>query len=94
MPKLTNRVAIVTGAAVSVGREIAITFASESARAFVNYSKSLTEAEETAERVRQAGGEPLLCQADVAETAFYLATGADFMTGAVIVVDDGRALTQ
>src|SRR5262249_32261858 len=31
---------------------------------------------------------------DVAETALYLATGADYMTGAVIVVDGGRALTQ
>ena len=31
--------------------------------------------------------------ADIAEVALFLATGADYMTGAVIVVDGGRHLT-
>lgn len=65
MGKLSDKVAIVTGAAVGIGREIAVTFGGEGARVVVNYSKSQREAEETAERVRQAGGEPLLAQADV-----------------------------
>lgn len=67
MGKLDQKVAIVTGAAVGIGREIAITYGREGARVVVNYSKSQREAEETAERVRQAGGEPLLAQADVSK---------------------------
>jgi 3-oxoacyl-[acyl-carrier protein] reductase len=65
MARLTDKVAIVTGAAVGMGREIAIAYGREEARVVVNYSKSRPEAEETAEQVRQAGGEPLLVQADV-----------------------------
>jgi 3-oxoacyl-[acyl-carrier protein] reductase len=63
--KLTGKVAIVTGAAVGMGREIAIAFGGLGASVVVNYSKSRAEAESTAERVRSAGGEPLLVQADV-----------------------------
>jgi 3-oxoacyl-[acyl-carrier protein] reductase len=65
MGKLTGRTAIVTGAAVGIGREISIALGREGAGVVVNYSKSRREAEETAEQVRQAGGEPLLVQADV-----------------------------
>lgn len=67
MGKLTGKTAIVTGAAVGMGREIAITYGREGARVVVNYSKSKREAEETAEQVRQAGGEPLVVQADVSQ---------------------------
>jgi 3-oxoacyl-[acyl-carrier protein] reductase len=67
MGKLDGKVTIVTGAAVGMGREIAVTYAREGARVVVNYSKSVTEAEETAELVRQAGGEPLPVQADVSD---------------------------
>ena len=66
MGKLDGKVAIVTGAAVGMGREIAVTYGREGARVVVNYSKSAKEAEETADLVRRAGGEPLLVQADVA----------------------------
>jgi 3-oxoacyl-[acyl-carrier protein] reductase len=63
--KLTGKVAIVTGAAVGMGREIAIAYGGEGASVVVNYSKSRAEAEATAERARSAGGETLLVQADV-----------------------------
>jgi 3-oxoacyl-[acyl-carrier protein] reductase len=66
MGKLDGKVAIVTGAAVGMGREIAVTYAREGARVVVNYSKSAKDAEETADLVHQAGGEALLVQADVA----------------------------
>jgi 3-oxoacyl-[acyl-carrier protein] reductase len=69
MGQLTGQVAIVTGAAVGIGREIAITFGRAGARVVVNYSKSQREAEETAEQVRSAGGEPRLIQADVSQDA-------------------------
>src|SRR5437868_908444 len=49
-----------------MGREIAIAYGREGAAVVVNYSKSRDEAGETADQVRQAGGESLLAQADVA----------------------------
>jgi 3-oxoacyl-[acyl-carrier protein] reductase len=67
--KLDGKVAIVTGAAVGMGREIAIAYGQEGAAVVVNYSKSKAEAEDTAERVRHVGGEPLLIQADVSKDA-------------------------
>jgi len=67
MGQLTGEVAIVTGAAVGIGRAIAVAFGREGAKVVVNFSKSRKEAEETANLVKQAGGEPLVIQADVAQ---------------------------
>jgi len=67
MPQLSGKVALVTGAAVGIGRAIAVAYGREGAKVVVNYSKSRQEAEETAKLVKQAGGEPLLIQADVAQ---------------------------
>ena len=69
MGLLTGKVALVTGAAVGIGRAIAVAYGREGAKVVVNYSKSRTEAEETAALVRKAGGEPLLIQADVSQDA-------------------------
>lgn len=66
MTRLEGKVAIVTGAAVGIGRAIAIAYGREGAKVVVNYSKSRQEAERTADLVRQGGGDPLLVQADVA----------------------------
>lgn len=66
MTRLEEKVAIVTGAAVGIGRAIAVAYGREGAKVVVNYSKSRQEAERTAELVKQGGGEPLLVQADVA----------------------------
>lgn len=65
MGKLTGKAAIVTGAAVGIGREIAVALGGEGAAVVVNYSKSKDEAEQTAEAVRSAGGTALLVPADV-----------------------------
>jgi 3-oxoacyl-[acyl-carrier protein] reductase len=67
MGQLTDEVAIVTGAAVGIGRAIAVAFGREGAKVVVNYSKSQREAEETASLVKQGGGEFLVIQADVAQ---------------------------
>jgi 3-oxoacyl-[acyl-carrier protein] reductase len=65
MGQLEGKVAIVTGAAVGIGRAIAIAYGREGAKVVVNYSKSKAEAEKTGEMLSQVGGTPLLIQADV-----------------------------
>jgi 3-oxoacyl-[acyl-carrier protein] reductase len=65
MGLLDGKVAIVTGAAVGIGRAIAEAYGREGARVGVNYSASRAEAERTAELVKRAGGEALMLQADV-----------------------------
>ncbi|HZK65973.1 MAG TPA: glucose 1-dehydrogenase [Chloroflexota bacterium] len=73
MGQLDGKVAIVTGAAVGIGRGIAVAFGREGARVVVNYSKSLQEAEETARLVQAAGGQAMLTQADVSREDQVLA---------------------
>ena len=65
MKLLEGKVALVTGAAVGIGRAIAEAYGREGAKVGVNYSKSKADAEQTAALVKQAGGEALLLQADV-----------------------------
>jgi len=67
MPRMEGKVALVTGAAVGIGRAVAEAFGQEAAKVAINYSKSQAEAEATARLVKQAGGEPLLVKADVAQ---------------------------
>jgi len=64
-----RRVAIVTGASRGIGRGIAISLASDGFAVTVNYERDRGAAEQTAEEVRAAGGEPLLVRADVASGA-------------------------
>lgn len=69
MGRLTGKSTIVTGAAVGIGREIAILYGKEGADVVVNYSKSRSEAEHTAERVRAAGARAHVVKADVSKQA-------------------------
>jgi 3-oxoacyl-[acyl-carrier protein] reductase len=69
MGQLSGKVALITGAAVGIGRAIAVAYGREGAKVAVNYSKSRKEADETAALVKKAGGEPLVIQADVSQDA-------------------------
>lgn len=69
MGQLDGKVAVVTGAAVGIGRAIAVAYGREGAKVVVNFSKSRPEAEETAQLVKRAGGEAVPIQADVAQDA-------------------------
>jgi len=67
--ELNNAVCIVTGSATGIGAATAIALAKKGCRTVINYTKSETEARETAQRCEALGAETLLVQANVAEDA-------------------------
>jgi len=60
---------IVTGSSSGMGATVATGLAAKGARVVINYSKSEDAARAVAEQCEQAGGEAILCQANVAEDA-------------------------
>ena len=66
---LEGRVALVTGAARDVGREIALALASEGAAVAVNYNSSGERAEAVVEEIESKGGRAITCKADIADLA-------------------------
>ncbi len=66
---LNGKVALVTGAARDVGREIALTLAAEGAVVAVNYLSSASEAEAVVAEIKQKGGEAKAYKADVSDYA-------------------------
>jgi NAD(P)-dependent dehydrogenase (short-subunit alcohol dehydrogenase family) len=70
MGDFDGKVVLVTGGATGLGAAIAVGAARRGARAVIlNCTKSLREAEATAEAVRAAGAEAAIAQGDVAEDA-------------------------
>jgi len=65
--KLNGKVALVTGGARDVGREIALTLAAEGAAVAVNHMTSADEALAIVATIRTTGGRALACRADVAD---------------------------
>jgi glucose 1-dehydrogenase len=65
-PVLVGQKALVTGASKGIGRGIAIALAQAGADVLVNYYSDREGAEETAEKVREAGRRALVAAADVA----------------------------
>jgi 3-oxoacyl-[acyl-carrier protein] reductase len=53
--KLTNKVALITGAGRGIGRATALLFAQEGAKVVVNYLSSKKEAEEVVDEIRKSG---------------------------------------
>ena len=60
-----HRVAIITGSATGIGAAVARRLAASGVRTVINYRKSKTEAEATAQACNSAGGEALLHEGDV-----------------------------
>lgn len=67
--ELKDRVAIVTGSSVGVGRAAALKFAERGCKVVINYNRSHTEAEEAARLCRECGVAALVVQADVSSDA-------------------------
>lgn len=67
--KLTNKVAVVTGASKGIGAAIAKHLAAEGAAVVVNYSSSKAGADKVVAAITSAGGKAVAVQADVAKQA-------------------------
>lgn len=75
MPELAlmGKVALVTGAAKRIGRNVALRLASEGADVVVNYRSSKAEAEEVVAQISATGRRAVAIQADVANRADVIA---------------------
>jgi 3-oxoacyl-[acyl-carrier protein] reductase len=67
--KLTDKVAVVTGAGTGMGRAIAELFARNGAKVVVNYSSSRDAAEEVVAAIQAEGGVAMAARADVSKEA-------------------------
>jgi 3-oxoacyl-[acyl-carrier protein] reductase len=67
MPKLTGKVAIVTGASKGIGAAIAKTLAVHGAAVVVNYASSKTGADAIVRAITGAGGKAIAVQGDVSK---------------------------
>ena len=66
---LANKTALITGASRGIGRAVALELAKAGAKVAVNYAGNKKAAEEVAGLIEAAGGQALLVQADVADSA-------------------------
>ena len=66
--KLESKVAIITGAATGIGRASSMLFARERAKVVIADIND-KEGNETADKIRRAGGEAMFIRADIASTA-------------------------
>ena len=64
---LTGKIALVTGAAKGIGREIAKTLAEQGATVVVNYQGSRERAEQTVKEIEEKGGKAEAYQCNVAD---------------------------
>lgn len=67
--ELAGKIALVTGASRGIGKAVALELANRGAKVAVNYLSQREAAEQVAARIREAGSEALLFQADVGEAA-------------------------
>ena len=65
MARLKDHVAVVTGSSSGIGQGIAVRFAHEGARVVIDYVGHPDGADQTLDKIRKAGGEGVICQADV-----------------------------
>jgi 3-oxoacyl-[acyl-carrier protein] reductase len=96
--QLRNSVALVTGATRDVGRQIALTLASEGAAIAVHYRNSPDEASSVVAEIANAGGKAQAFQADIADAmavkAMVEAVVARFGGLSVIVNNAGLAIRK
>lgn len=65
--KLNNKICLVTGSAVRVGKAIALTLAGKGAKLIIHYKSHEDKAQETAEQIRKIGSEAMVLKADISQ---------------------------
>lgn len=91
MTDLTGKVALITGAARDVGREIALTFAAQGASVAINYQSSEAAAQAVVAEITAAGGNARAWKADIGDSAATKAMVDEIVTafgGIDIVVNN------
>ena len=68
--KLRGQVALITGGDSGIGRAVAYAFVKEGAKVVIVYYNEDQDAQETAGRIRELGGECLLLRGDLKDPAF------------------------
>jgi NAD(P)-dependent dehydrogenase (short-subunit alcohol dehydrogenase family) len=96
--RLKGKVALVTGAARDVGKEIAVTLAAEGAAVALNYRSSRDETEAVVKEIAAKGGKAMAYKADVADfaavTGMVDAVVKDFGGLNILINNAGVALRQ
>ena len=64
--EMTDSVIIITGSAVGIGAATAKAAAAKGARVLINYTKSETQARQTAQACRDLGGDAITCPGNIA----------------------------
>jgi 3-oxoacyl-[acyl-carrier protein] reductase len=67
--KLTNKIAVVTGASSGIGAGIARAFGAQGATVIVNYASSKAGADAVVASIEAAGGKAVALQADMSKAA-------------------------
>jgi 3-oxoacyl-[acyl-carrier protein] reductase len=96
MEQMSGKVAIVTGSASGIGAAAAIGLARRGAKVVVNYSKSESEANGVAASIREAGGEVVVVQGNVArdEDCRKLAAAATDKWGRIDILVNNAGTTK
>src|SRR5690606_8680151 len=94
--RLSERVALVTGASRGIGRAIAVALAAEGAAVAVNYARSEAAAQEVGDLIRERGGRAVALQADVddAEQVEALVAGAEAELGPVDILVNNAGIAR
>jgi 3-oxoacyl-[acyl-carrier protein] reductase len=91
---LEGRTALVTGASGAIGRACAVALAGQGSRVVVAYGSDEQGAQETADLVKAAGGEPVPAKADLTDPAASKVLLAAAGDGGVDVLVNNAGLTR